>query len=209
MHAEHLWIATDDGCRLDADLLTPEPDTPVVGGIIVAHPHPLYGGNRQNHVVRALSELAAEAGWVAIRFDFRGVGRSSGEHAKGIGEINDVDAALDHTASLLDDDSPLVSAGYSFGAVMALAAGHPRITHRIAIAAPLGMMTDREPPTEPTLLLVPSQDQYTSPLQARQALESWPATAELHVVEGADHFLNAFGPYVADRAMEWLNASRA
>lgn len=207
--SQQTWIETADGCRLDADLVLPaDESTALQGGIVVAHPHPLYGGNRHHPIVGSLTTYATKLGWVSIRFDFRGTGRSTGEHGDGLSEVADMEAALGHLCTFLPDDIPLVSAGYSFGAVMALRAKNPRVTHRVAVAAPLAMMADQAPPEEPTLLLVPTHDQYTSPEKAQALIESWPAATQLHPIEGADHFLSGFADYVSTRVFAWLTEQR-
>jgi alpha/beta superfamily hydrolase len=86
---------------------------------VVAHPHPLYGGTKENAVVLATTEALHSAGGGVLRFDFRGVGRSAGRHDGGAGEVDDLHAA-EHAARELAGGVPLVVAGYSFGAVMAL-----------------------------------------------------------------------------------------
>ncbi len=199
---EQIWVETSDGCRLEADLL--RPGASAIGGIVVAHPHPLYGGNRDHPIVTSLTDAASGAGYVALRFDFRGTGLSTGTHGKGLGEINDMDAALELVASMIPDGSPLIGAGYSFGGAMALSATDPRITHRIGVAAPLGMLAAATTPTEPTLLIVPRRDQYTSPDNVAQVVSVWPNEPTVEVIEAADHFLLGFATEVAKRAITWL-----
>ncbi|MEJ2024042.1 MAG: alpha/beta hydrolase, partial [Deltaproteobacteria bacterium] len=82
-------------------------------GVVVTHPHPLYGGNMQNNVVRAITRAYREAGYTTLRFNFRGVGASQGGFDNGRGEQKDVEAALQYRLSLGCDWLDL--AGYSFG----------------------------------------------------------------------------------------------
>lgn len=88
---------------------------------VVMHPHPLYGGDMHNHVVAALCATFAAAGASTLRFNFRGTGRSEGQHEGGAAETGDALAA----AAFLRAEAPadaLLLAGYSFGALVAAAA---------------------------------------------------------------------------------------
>ena len=62
--------------------------------VIICHPHPLYGGNMDNNVVLSLSDTLTQASLASFKFNFRGVGGSQGEFGQGIGEQEDVEAAI-------------------------------------------------------------------------------------------------------------------
>jgi uncharacterized protein len=98
---------------LESLLEEPEDREPRMAAV-VCHPHPLFGGTLHNKVVYRLARGLRRAGIVVLRFNFRGVGRSSGEHAHLEGEIEDARAAL---AWLRDryPDLPYALAGFSFG----------------------------------------------------------------------------------------------
>ncbi len=85
-------------------------------GVIICHPHPLYGGNMYNNVVSAIEDGYAAQGYTTLIFNFRGVGDSKGEYDEGEGEIHDGCAAYELLAKQLDDDAHITLAGYSFGA---------------------------------------------------------------------------------------------
>lgn len=187
-------LVTADGHTLAADVA--EPDGPARGGVVVCHPHPLYGGNRHNPVVDAVFRALPPAGFRAVRFDFRA------QHGGGVAEVADVSAALDHVASE-SAGGPLFLVGYSFGAAVSLRTHDPRIAAIVAIAPPLGAMPVDEPPTVPVLALSPRHDQYCPPDVAAPIVATWPdATCE--AVESADHFLAGHTDTVADRAVAWL-----
>ena len=82
-------------------------------GVVITHPHPLYGGNMYNNVVKALVRIYQLAGYSTLRFNFRGVGLSKGTYGNGIGEQEDVRAALLYLAQ--EGKQSLDLAGYSFG----------------------------------------------------------------------------------------------
>jgi alpha/beta superfamily hydrolase len=97
----------------------------LAGGVVVAHPHPLYGSTMAQPVVYRVAQACREQGFASLRFNFRGVERSRG-HYSGTDEYRDVEAALSYLRGQLDDGTArrprLGLAGYSFGSVMAAVA---------------------------------------------------------------------------------------
>ena len=85
-------------------------------GVVICHPHPLYGGNMYNNVVSAIEDGYSAQGYSTLIFNFRGVGDSQGEYDEGEGEVRDATAACHYLAKRLDDDARITLAGYSFGA---------------------------------------------------------------------------------------------
>lgn len=85
------------------------------GTAVIAHPHPLFGGTMENKVVQTLARAFVQSGWVAIRFNFRGVGASEGIHDEGRGELEDMLALIRSEAP----DGALALAGFSFGSYVA------------------------------------------------------------------------------------------
>ena len=97
------------------EALRDEPaDTPR-GVAIVAHPHPLFGGTMDNKVVQTLARAFVQCGWSVVRFNFRGVGASAGEHDAGAGEARDLLRVVEQVAP----SGPLALAGFSFGSFVA------------------------------------------------------------------------------------------
>jgi alpha/beta superfamily hydrolase len=170
----------------------PEPSGDVRGGVVVCHPHPLYGGNRFHPVVDALFRALPSAGFRTLRFDFRAA------HDGGVAERLDLVAALDGLAA---DTSPLFVAGYSFGALVALATDDARIAGIVAIAPPL--TAEAPGHAGPALVLSPRHDQFCPPERAAAITASWPDTT-VDAIEGADHFLVGAAAAVAERTVAWL-----
>jgi hypothetical protein len=108
---------------------------------VICHPHPLFGGTMHNKVVHAAAEAMVGAGLPVLRFNFRGVGGSGGRHDGGRGEQDDLRFLLDHLEGRLPG-LPLLLAGYSFGAWVALrvGCGDPRAAALIGIGVPLTML---------------------------------------------------------------------
>jgi len=87
---------------------------------VIAHPHPLFGGTKDNKVVQTLARAFLQMGYVTLRFNFRGVGQSAGEHDNGQGETDDLVQLTELArATLLPaelQNEPIAMAGFSFGA---------------------------------------------------------------------------------------------
>ena len=144
-------------------------------------------------VISELFRLLPQRGLAALRFNFRGVGASSGEHGHGRTEGDDVRAAVGALAAQWPV-RPLVLCGWSFGADVSLSVTDVDIDGWVAIAPPLLVLPTDEltaaagADDRPTLLLVPEHDQFRPPESARDATRDWTATT-VATVPGADHFL--------------------
>jgi len=103
-------------------------------GVVVTHPHPLYGGDMESNVVLAVCEALVEKSIAALRFNFRGVGGSGGSYGGGVKEQDDVKATLDYLSARREiDTGRLGLAGYSFGGAVAFAVAQAE-TRVMAIA---------------------------------------------------------------------------
>jgi uncharacterized protein len=180
-----LAVATD----LSLEALLAVPDTPSAG-VVICHPHPLYGGDMDNPVVVRVQEVCAGLGLATLRFNFRGVGGSGGAHAGGVGEQDDARAALEALARAARG-APTAIAGYSFGARIAaqVACGDPGIGGLALIAPPLGMYDFAciEGVRAPTLIVAGTNDSYC-PAPDFARLGGRLPSATLVSIEGADHF---------------------
>jgi hypothetical protein len=203
VEAERLALETIDGVVLDAEAAIPPGPW---AAAVVCHPHPLYGGDMRNTVVDALVQALSGAGVAAVRFDFRGVGRSGGEHGDGETERLDVVAAIDAAAPLAGD-GPVLLAGYSFGAAVALSVADPRLDGWFLVAPPLAM--PRRTPLiastdhRPKLIQAADHDQFTPPAAMQEAVSAWAATT-VEVVPMADHFMAGATGIVAERAAAFV-----
>src|SRR4051812_26347411 len=105
--------------RLEALLEEPEV---IRGTAVVCHPHPQFGGTMHNNVAYRMAKVLVRHGYAALRFNFRGVGTSTGIHAEGVGEQEDATAAVDLLAGR-HPALPLWMTGFSFGARVGLEVG--------------------------------------------------------------------------------------
>jgi alpha/beta superfamily hydrolase len=160
---------------------------------VVCHPHPMYGGSMYNNVVEAILAAMWRAGYATLRFNFRGVGGSEGEHDGGPGEVDDALAAMSFILAqpgVRKEGAAMT--GYSFGAMVALSAGYEcaEIARIVAVALPLAMADARVPDgsSKPVLLVSGDRDSY-SPVAGLQALAPRiGSSARLEIIAGADHF---------------------
>lgn len=110
------------GAAGNIEVLQEAPNTnfPPRGTAILAHPNPAQGGNMQHKVVQTMAHACVEAGWISIRFQFRGIGRSAGTYDNGNGEADDMHTIIEHAAA----QGALVLGGFSFGAFVAARVAH-------------------------------------------------------------------------------------
>lgn len=164
-------------------------------GVVVTHPHPLYGGDMENAVVEAVVRVYRSRGYSTLRFNFRGVGMSRGSYDDGRGEQEDVRSALRFLAA--QGANKIDLAGYSFGAWVNLLANPvaARPERLILISPPVAFLDFSSVGFTPPLKLVVagSRDQFAPPEQIRRLLPGWNPEARLEVVAGADHFYWGYG----------------
>jgi uncharacterized protein len=161
--------------------------------VLVTHPHPLYGGNMLNNVVGSVIKAYGRRGHTTLRFNFRGVGKSEGVYGEGVGEQDDVAAALTY---LLEQGKrrqvEVDLAGYSFGAwVNMLGLARFSAARRfILISPPVAFLDFSFLGTSPKIELViaGARDEFAPEDQIRQMVRSWNPHARLHIVADADHF---------------------
>jgi uncharacterized protein len=178
-------------------------------GIVICHPHPLRSGDMLNNVVRALAEAFAAVGFATLRFNFRGVGRSTGQYGDGIGEQEDAKAALAWLMAQPGIDADrLFLAGYSFGArvTLAVASTDPRVCGFIVVAPP--MLRDDWPSLEPTrgpkIFLCGDHDPYAPPEMLIGVVKSLPEPKRLVILPDTDHFFVGQERALAQHAVKLL-----
>lgn len=189
-HTESLTLHTTDGLTLAAEMVGSDDATPNAL-MVLCHPHPQYGGNMHATVIDELFRQLPAHGVACLRFNFRGVPGSQGEHDGGVGERLDVVAAIDALGDRWPE-VPLTVGGWSFGADVSLAVAHPRHRGWFCVAPPLAVVrvADMVAPDDsrPKMLAIPEHDQYNPPAKAKATTESWRNTSQW-VVPHTDHFL--------------------
>jgi len=163
---------------------------------VFAHPHPQHGGTMHTKVVYQGAKGLARIGCAVLRFNFRGVGRSAGTFANGEGEADDFRAAMDYLTRRYPN-LPLWSAGFSFGAWIALETGavDDRVTALIGIAPPVVTSVSGMSYTFPNTLastkpkfFVQGEADEVCPIQGMWTFYGGlEEPKELVVIDGADH----------------------
>jgi len=186
---------------LEGLLAKPDGDR-LVRGAVVCHPHPQYGGSMYNNVVDAVLAAMWKKEWATLRFNFRGVGESEGEHSGGAGEADDAAAAVAFVTNQPGvQRHGAVLAGYSFGSIAAMTAA-PKIGNLgalVLVALPL-KMADVRALTDfagPIVLAAGNGDRYCPVLQLEALHKELGSRAQLRIIEGADH---SFGGYEVELA---------
>jgi alpha/beta superfamily hydrolase len=183
---------------------------------LVCHPHPRFGGTKNNHATYRLAKAVRAEGGVALRFDFRGVGRSAGSYGAGSGEVDDARAALEWLAAARPG-LPLVACGFSFGAWMALFAGADTarvsglLLAGLALRAPdLDRFRDSGRVREvekPIAIVQAERDEFGTPEEVEAALRGSRGPRRLAAVRGATHLFTEDLPALereARAAIGWL-----
>ncbi|PKO26734.1 MAG: alpha/beta hydrolase [Betaproteobacteria bacterium HGW-Betaproteobacteria-9] len=179
-----------------------------VGVAVLAHPHPLHGGTLSNKVVQTLARACVLAGWTAIRFNFRGVGRSEGTYDEGRGELADLLSVIEAQAP----SGPLCLAGFSFGAfVTSHAASQLQAQREIRRLVLVGTAASRfevaPVPAElhPRTLVIHGEQDDTVPLASVMAWAR-PQVLPVLVVPGGGHFFHGQLPLLRELVLRHLRA---
>lgn len=176
-------------------------------GVVICHPHPLYGGEMRNTVVTALTDAFGRAGFATLRFNFRGVGYSGGTHDEGKGEVDDVKGAVTFLASRVSVPS-LAVVGYSFGSIVGLRAGadDPRVHSLIGVALPIARRDASflETVTKPKLLISGTRDDISPAAALDRLFAKLRDPKSIFLIEGADHFFGGREDEVASSAAAFL-----
>jgi alpha/beta superfamily hydrolase len=186
---ESLALAGPAG-QLEALLEEPDHREPRMVAVL-CHPHPLYGGTMHNKVVYRLARGLRRAGITVLRFNFRGVGKSEGEHAHMEGEIEDARAALGWLRTRYPE-LPYSLAGFSFGSRVIARLGCELANGAFLMAA--GFPTRWGPPEHlercvtPKIFIQSTRDEYGPRGELEAMYENFARPKEMHWVEAADHF---------------------
>ena len=195
---ETLFFTSADGTSLEGRLAVPDGDAPK-GAAVLCHPHPQYGGSMSSKLIPALQRALVAGGWAALRFNFRGVGRSEGSFEGGTGEVGDVEGALARVREV--GSVRIVVIGWSFGALVALnaVARDPDVAAYVGIAPPVraafqgtftlpdvGSLDGWE---ARALFVCGTEDPFCRPEDLRSLAAQIPSS-DVRVVDGADHFFS-------------------
>jgi hypothetical protein len=163
---------------------------------LVLHPHPQHGGTMHNKVVFRTAKALNEAGFETLRFNFRGVGQSTGSFDEGRGEQEDARIALDYLLSSQPNAREVIIAGFSFGSIVGLKVGcfDDRVHKLIAIGTParMGNLDFLNECLKPKLFVHGVEDDIAPIAPLVEFLARFPANSNFQLVriEGAGHFFD-------------------
>ena len=209
--AGNLFIPTSHG-RLEAILKEPQATAEgggARGAALVLHPHPLHGGTMHNKVVFRAARALNDAGLVALRINFRGVGLSTGTHDSARGEQDDARDALDYLAARYPA-LPLTLAGFSFGARVGLEYGvsEPRIRRLVGLGTPVNMYDFGflDSCRKPLLFVHGEHDEFGDVERLRQLASRLPTEArvQLRIIPEAGHFFENKLDDMSRAIREWV-----
>jgi alpha/beta superfamily hydrolase len=178
---------------------------------VVCHPHPVYGGTMTNKVVHMLAKAFNEVGVAAIRFNYRGVGASSGVYDEGRGETLDALAVI-QWARCRWPQAKLWMGGFSFGGAVALRAAAEMTPERLVTVAPAIQRVDVSQvaiPTCPWLILQGDQDELVDAQEVRAWADTLTPRPELAVLPGVDHFFHGRLNDLRDTVVRWVAATKS
>lgn len=181
----------------ELELATTSPKENANGkAILICHPHPLYGGTMDNKVITTLMRSFNQLGFKTVRFNFRGIGKTAGEHDKSFGEADDVLAIIDWLTNALPDDD-IWLAGFSFGAYVAYrAAGMAQLStiiKELVLVAPPVLypeFADLPQPSMPTLVLQGEADEVVDPALVFQWVAAQAQAIKLQRFPETSHFFH-------------------
>ena len=207
--SESLFIDGPAGA-LESLLEVPK-NADAVGAAVICHPHPVYGGTLQNKVVHTLSRAFVSQGFVSLRFNFRGVGKSAGEFDEGKGEIEDAIAAVEWIRERHPHGS-LWLAGFSFGGAIAIYAAVAKSASGLVSVAPATsrVASDlEEQPTCPWLIVQGDQDELVDINETIEYVNSLSPGPELAVFPEGEHFFHGRLVELRDTVEDFIQRNSA
>jgi alpha/beta superfamily hydrolase len=173
---------------------------------VICHPHPLFGGTMDNKVVYILTSTLRNLGAITVRFNFRGIGKSTGVFDQGIGESDDL-VFLINWLQQHYSTKKLWLAGFSFGSFVAFRAHEQIKPERLILVAPAVERWDYQQvslQTDKTLIVQGGNDTVVFP----PAVMDWVGTLQpaphFEMIEEADHFFHGFLPHLREIVQKWM-----
>jgi len=205
---EQTHLIQGPGGVLEVRLATPPNWQAAHPFVVIAHPHPLHGGSLNNKVVHTLAKTAYATGLASLRFNFRGVGQSTGEFAQGVGEQQDLLSVV-HWMQHQYPQAPCWLAGFSFGGYVAAAAHAQAQARHLLLVAPAMNLFDvsqLQINSIPWLVIMDQQDEVVSSnlVQAWIDQQTTPPTVEW--LDGVGHFFHGKLAILSDICQQAMQA---
>lgn len=178
--------------QLEALVTLPKSSDALKGAAVVCHPHPLKEGTMHNKVVHFIAKTFNDCGYGAVRFNYRGVGQSSGKYGEGIGESEDALAVMNWTQDHINS-LPLWLAGFSFGGYVALRCSTQKNIRGLITVAPAVNLLDFQAlqlPSIPWQMIHGDEDDVVPFNDAAQWYDGLSIQPQLDIMNGAGHFFH-------------------
>ena len=206
---EKIYIKNKD-IKLEAEYFQSENSTfqPIV---IICHPHPQFGGDMYNNVVSAVFNLLKENLISSLRFNFRGVGGSSGSHTSGKGELSDVKACIDFLINQNNFEKILIC-GYSYGAAIGCSAVNylDNVIGYCAISFPWDFMGNKykqlTQTEKPKLFIQGDRDNIADYSKFKHHFDFYLDPKKYVIIEGADHFYWGYEKQAANFMLDFYKS---
>lgn len=193
--------------QIEAMLTAPREAATPAGIAVICHPHPLMGGAMSNKVVYTLASAASKAGLYSLRFNFRGVGASQGQHDEGRGETDDTLFLINYLRQGMPD-ARLVLMGFSFGAFISVkSAQWAKPFLQVSIAPPFSKYFNEPVPPRPDcpwLVVHGTADDVVDYNDTVKVLNGFDPPPQLVTLKDADHFFHARLGELQDAVLPFL-----
>jgi alpha/beta superfamily hydrolase len=206
---EKLFIINDE-IKLEAEYFL-SPSNIKNPAVLVCHPHPQYGGNMHNNVVSGVLKKLIENNISCLRFNFRGVGRSTGFHSGGPGELTDVKASIDFLINEKNHEK-IIICGYSYGAAIGCSAINysDKVISYISISFPWDVVDSKfktlSQSDKPKLFIQGDQDTVARYESFEENYKAYKDPKIKKIIGGADHFYWGFEEQIANEVLSFYNS---
>jgi len=197
--------------KLEAEVFYPDNDRQNIC-VLLAHPHSLYGGNMSNNIISSLFSTLSKENIPTLRFNFRGVGKSTGSYGHDIGEQEDVRTCIKF---LIDKEKfeKVLIIGYSYGAAMGCSQVNTfkNIMGYVAIAFPFDLfikLKNLAQTSKPKLFIQGDMDNIANFRTFLKHFEDMKPPKEYKIVNNADHFFMGFENQVSKYALDFVRNLR-
>lgn len=212
VNTEKLMIQTSDGIQLETESYASSSDP--ASSVIVCHPHPQFGGSMWNNVVTGVFYGLIKEDISCLRFNFRAVGNSTGEHGAGEEERIDVKSCVDF---LIEDKQVerILLCGYSYGAAVSASVVNycEQIIGFIAVAFPWDFMgsffKQKSQTQKPKLFIQGTKDNIAHYSKFGKHYEDYDDPKKKVIIDGADHFYGGRENQVAREVIEFYRSLKS
>lgn len=197
--------------NLEGIVATPTISEPPWSGIVISHPDPWMGGTMDSPVIRTISSKLTTHEIATLRYNYRGVGESTGSYEEGKGESEDARNAFDVLNEWPDiNENKLGLIGYSFGASMAALTtqSETSVSGLVLISPPLGLLDSEILKTIsiPAIIIGGEKDLMTPPEKLVSAQAALPKTTQLRLIQNADRSWSDGADSLADTITEFFQS---